>query len=570
MPAGCLVNQNNRKMDELSKRLDAIEKRLRKIEADLERVEMIACDHATLAAREKKHAGLAAEHARMQEEQQPEILVGFGQEGLHFETQIGGQGLALLGNLVLLFGVIFLNQWVVNLGQSFIGTVMGYLCAAALFLLARYATGKEHPFLGLLFRINAFILLFYITLMLHFFSSTPLIRSETPGLILLVGVVVAETAIAVRNRSELFTILTLLLAMVTAIVSDRTYIMLGMATLSAVLSTVLLYRLQWRIAFVISILLVYMTFILWFFNNPFMGHPLEARNSLQGGYIYLFASGILFALVPLMKLPVKSQPALQVSALWFNQLSFSLVLMLLVLQFFPDNYTGLFLIITACCLGYATFLRIRTGWMFGSAFYSLYGFMTLSIAIYGVVDFPDTYLYLALESLLVVSMALWFRNKLIVIMNGIMFMILLIAYFISPEHTSPVNFTYAFIPLITARVMNWKKERLEIKTDMLRNLYLVLGFAAVLYAMYNAVPSTWVTLAWTITAVAYFLFSFVIRNVKYRIMGIGMVIASAFHLFLVDLSRVEIAYRVLAFMFLAIISIMVSVFYTRQHRKQKE
>jgi uncharacterized membrane protein len=88
--------------------------------------------------------------------------------------------------------------------------------------------------------------------------------------------------------------------------------------------------------------------------------------------------------------------------------------------------------------------------------------------------------------------------------------------------------------------------------------------------VYNAVPSTYVTLAWTITAVLFFAFSFVIRNVKYRIMAIATVIASAFHLFLVDLSRVELAFRVLAFLFLAIISIGVSIYYSRQHRKHSE
>jgi hypothetical protein len=573
-------------MDELDKRLNAIEKRLSKIEADLERVEKTSREYAETTESTQKLAEAALEQAKTvlemantdghsagraaaKPEEILEPIFRLGEGGIHMESKIGGQGLALLGNLVLLLGIVFLTQWVINLGHSIIGNLIGYACTAVLFGLSRYP-GRSNPFLGRLFQVNAFLLLFLVTLRLHYFSSSPIIPNEGIALIVLIAVVTAELVISIRNRSELFTTMAILLVSITAIISNRTHVMLPLVTAAGVLSTILLYRLHWRPLFVITLLLVYLTFILWFFNNPIMGNPLEARNTHHMGYLYLLVCGSVFALVPLMKLPVKFQPGLPVVALWLNSLGFTFILLLLVLQFFSENYTYIFLLVTVLCLGYSIFLQVRKEWKFGSAFYSLYGFLALSIAIYGIAHFPDTFLFLALESLLVVSMALWFRNRLIVIMNGVLFMFLLVAYFVSKDHTDPVNFTYALIPLATARILNWKKERLEIRTEMLRNLYLILGFAAVLYAVYNAVPSTYVTLAWTITAVIFFAFSFVIRNVKYRIMAIGTVIAGAFHLFLVDLSRVEVAFRVLAFLFLAIISIGVSIYYSRQHRKQSE
>jgi hypothetical protein len=548
-------------MDELDKRLNAIEKRLSKIEADLERVEKTSREYAETTESTQKLAEAALEQAKTvlemantdghsagraaaKPEEILEPIFRLGEGGIHMESKIGGQGLALLGNLVLLLGIVFLTQWVINLGHSIIGNLIGYACTAVLFGLSRYP-GRSNPFLGRLFQVNAFLLLFLVTLRLHYFSSSPIIPNEGIALIVLIAVVTAELVISIRNRSELFTTMAILLVSITAIISNRTHVMLPLVTAAGVLSTILLYRLHWRPLFVITLLLVYLTFILWFFNNPIMGNPLEARNTHHMGYLYLLVCGSVFALVPLMKLPVKFQPGLPVVALWLNSLGFTFILLLLVLQFFSENYTYIFLLVTALCLGYSIFLQVRKEWKFGSAFYSLYGFLALSIAIYGIAHFPDTFLFLALESLLV-------------------------AYFVSKDHTDPVNFTYALIPLATARILNWKKERLEIRTEMLRNLYLILGFAAVLYAVYNAVPSTYVTLAWTITAVIFFAFSFVIRNVKYRIMAIGTVIAGAFHLFLVDLSRVEVAFRVLAFLFLAIISIGVSIYYSRQHRKQSE
>ena len=71
-------------------------------------------------------------------------------------------------------------------------------------------------------------------------------------------------------------------------------------------------------------------------------------------------------------------------------------------------------------------------------------------------------------------------------------------------------------------------------------------------------------------ALLFFAVSLLIKNVKYRYMALATIISAAFYLFRVDLARIEIAYRVIAFMFLAIISIGISVYYTRKIRKPED
>ena len=63
-----------------------------------------------------------------------------------------------------------------------------------------------------------------------------------------------------------------------------------------------------------------------------------------------------------------------------------------------------------------------------------------------------------------------------------------------------------------------------------------------LYALFEAVPRQYVILSWTITAVVYFLFSLLLRNIKYRWMAIFTMIAAAIYLFIVDLAHVGIIY----------------------------
>jgi len=51
-----------------------------------------------------------------------------------------------------------------------------------------------------------------------------------------------------------------------------------------------------------------------------------------------------------------------------------------------------------------------------------------------------------------------------------------------------VNFTLAFTALISARFINWKKERMDLKSETVRNTYLSIAFFTVLYALYKAFP----------------------------------------------------------------------------------
>jgi uncharacterized membrane protein len=87
--------------------------------------------------------------------------------------------------------------------------------------------------------------------------------------------------------------------------------------------------------------------------------------------------------------------------------------------------------------------------------------------------------------------------------------------------------------------------------------------------LFHSVPKQFITLSWTIAALLYFLLSFALKNVKYRYMALGTMICAAIYLFLVDLAHIEIIYRVLALLFLAALSIGISIYYTNRVKKQR-
>jgi hypothetical protein len=545
-----MADQDN-EMEKILRRLQSLEFRLSRMEA-------------TLSTNDNVNLYNPEELAQTED---PSLIADVSnEEEKGFESQIGRFGLAWLGNIVLLFGITFLSQYLMILGHRILSVLLGYIAAAAIFYIANYIK-KTNGHLSFMFRMNAQILLYFITLRLHFFSASPVLSNKTISLILLLALVAFQVFLSIRNRSQAFAALAVIFALATAIVSDATHFMLPLTTFAAAGAIYFYYRFNWEPLVIVTILLAYITFFLWLFGNPLIGHPMQIIAEQHFGIIYLFGLGACFSFALLLRKRDGTSDDFLIGVTFTNGILFTLLLLLVVLRFFSTDYVALFAVITVCCLIYSTFLHSRSDWNFASAFYALYGFMAMSIALYGIFGFPRVYLLLSVQSLIVVSMALWFRNKLIVIMNSLLFLTILILYFLSAKSINGVNFSFALIALVSARIINWKRSRLQIETDLIRNLYMIEGFLMVLIALFHAVPRHFVSLSWTMAGLLYFLLSIMLKNVKYRYMALGTMICAAFYLFIVDLARIEIIYRVLALLVLAAISIGISIYYTNRIKK---
>jgi hypothetical protein len=251
-------------------------------------------------------------------------------------------------------------------------------------------------------------------------------------------------------------------------------------------------------------------------------------------------------------------------------LGFTLILALIIISYFLENYVPVFVSITLFCLMYSIILKLRSSVKITASMYVLYGFLAMSVAIFGIYGLPKSYPLFAAQSLLVVSMALWFRSRFMVIMNTFLFLFFMIFYLKEPSWSNTTNFSFMLVALISARVINWKKERLNIKTEFVRNLYLLSGFIMTLIAFYHAFPPIYVTASWVIAAILFFLLSVLIKNVKYRWLAIATMVASVVRLVFVDMSSINIGYRVLVFLSLALISISLSVVYTKFYIRKKK
>jgi len=483
------------------------------------------------------------------------------------ESNIFEYGLAWFGSLVLLFGIIFLSNFARNYMNGLFASLIGYGAVTGVFFLAWYLR-NSFAHLSFMLNLSAHLLLYYITLRLYFFIDNPVIPVKGVIIVLLLAVICAQIYFAILKNSELLATIALLLFLSTALFADESFVSLPLMILTAAFSLFLFTRFGWWRLMIATLIFVYSAQIIWLLNNPVMGHPIGAFAAHSYNLVSLFAYGLIYSTVPMIRQKGKFPDSIFPATILINGISFSAGLLFVIVSFYMNSYVWIFTMIFVLCLFYSIFLKYRTNRVFEPAFYAIYSFMALSIAVYGYSKLPNALWLLSMQSLLVVSWALWFRSKIIVVMNTVLFICILTIYMIFYPSVDKVNFAFVITAFISARIINWKKERLTLKTEMLRNTYLIALFLTMLFALYHAVSRQYVTLSWTGAAVFYFIMSLILKNFKYRWMAISTVVVTGFYLFFVDFSHLETGYRVLAFLCLAVISIGASLYFTKRIRKK--
>lgn len=517
-------------------------------------------------ARLELHLGLAPDRLEHPPSAEPSDLPGPEKaEGPGLEQKIGEFALAWVGSIIFLLGIVFLMVYTISLGYDTLASALGYLATMGFYFLSRVWL-QTLPYISRVLTSSSVALLYFTTLRLHYFSARPIIESAAFALVLLLIAVGFHLGFALKRDSQWLAGLAVLFGYLSALLSGVTHIGLPLVVVMSALSVYLAVTRRWWTLLNFSILFAYTAHLLWLINNPVLGHPIRAVAEHQYNLVYLFAYAAIFSWPGLRFTEETAFEPSAIGAVAFNCLGFSALSSMVVMALFQDRFAAVYLGVALLFLVSAVWQWTQSHHNFSPSVYACFGYMALSVALYGYAGIPTAYFWLALQSLLVVSMSLWFRSKLLVVVNFFIFLGILGAYLVLSPSSNIANFTFAAVAHASARIMNWQKDRLTLRTKNLRNLYLIIAFIFVLYGIHHAVPPSYVTLSWTAAAVVYFLLSLLLRNIKYRWMAIAAVFLTILYLFLVDLARLDPRYRVAAFLFLGIIALAISLFYTRFRR----
>jgi len=323
------------------------------------------------------------------------------------------------------------------------------------------------------------------------------------------------------------------------------------------------WRWQWTHVFIYGICLTYFTHFLWFINNPFLGNTIEFVSAPQANIFFILIYSGIYGLANLFRPDNKSEDSALITSTLLNSLaSYSFFLLLTIVKFnaalAPSHLSAAVLYLL-----FSIVFWIREKSKYATFFYAITGYMAMSIAITVQFERPDFFIWLNWQSLIVISTAIWFRSKFIVVANFFIFLVIFITYLVMVGALSLVSLGFGIVALISARILNWKKHRLELKTELMRNAYLTTAFFIFPYALYQLVPGGYVILAWLAVSLMYYLLSLLLKNNKYRWMAVLTILLTVLYVFIIGIINLEGVLRIVSFLVLGIILISLSLVYTR-------
>ncbi len=482
------------------------------------------------------------------------------------EFRIGEYWLAQVGAVIILMGIAFFISYPIPGIAALFASFLGYIAVAGLLGLSHF-WHKEYLYLSNILFGGGLVLLYFATLRLHFFSPRPVITNETAGLLLLVIVLSVILYIAVKRQSMAITGITLFLCYASSLFSVYAHFTLIFITATTAVSIYLLIKYNWHSIAILSLIMANITHLLWLFNNPVLGNTIKPVAEHHFNLAYLTIYGAMFGLCNIFRDKNSYSNFFEILLTAFNGLGIFLIGGLNILNYFKPQ-TSLF--------GFLTFIFFftlavlnwkRTRGNYSTAYYSCFAYIALSIGIFTQFNFPDYFIWLGLQSLLVIISALWFRSKIIVMANLFIYLLINVIYLRFTDSNNWINLSYAVTSLTSARVLNWKKQRLEIKTDLMRNIYLISAFIIVLYGLYHAVPAKYISLSWIGAAIFYLIMSIILKNIKYRWMAILTIFATVIDIILIDISRFSAGFRIIIFLAVGFTILFLSFYYARFRKK---
>ncbi len=491
------------------------------------------------------------------------------EEKENLEFQIGQFWLGRIGVFTLTLGLMFLYTLISHAGHPFTATALGYFFVIILGILAHYLK-KDYVFFPLHLIGGAMALTIFVTLKLHYLTDVPVLKNEILTLILIYLFIAANLVISVRLSSIPLIMLNIVMGIITAFIANHSVLIFAVLLSTAIFSVYLRVKLRSKTGFLFLMLLTYFSHLLWLINCPMVTGELKLVLTNPENLYFLVGYLFAFALGNILRPDKDAEDHLTILSSFVNS-GVGFVL-LSVITFFhqAENLVLFHLLISMAFLGLASVFWITEKSRYSTFFYSIAAYLALTITIVAHFKIPNAFIWLSWQSLLVVTTALWFRSKIIVLANFFIFLIILLAFLILAGEISMVSISFGLVAILSARVMNWQKQRLMLRTEFMRNAYLVVAFFVFPWTLYHSVPQGYVAISWIVLALGYYSLSVILKIPKYRWMALSTLLLTALYVILLGIFRLTPEYRVLSLLGLGLVLLVISLLYTRFRAKSSK
>ena len=541
-------SNDNSALQEILEHLKKLDGRISKIESRLSREEF---DHET--------EEIIEEAEKIDSSEREEEL----------EFQIGQFWAAKVGIWVLIIGFASLLTLPFEDLPTGLPAIAGFVLSFIMLGLSRFKKETFEHLSGYLVG-GGLVVLFIAVMRLHYFGIEKSIDSLPIVIALLLIVTVLTITIGIRRNSFNIAGVGITLGYAIAVLSGSPYFIFTIIALSALVLVYLKLKYEWNFLLFYGMFLAYLTHLIWFINNPFIGNTIETLKEPGSNFIFLLLYILIFSLANLLDKKDKEEDIISSGITILNcSAGFGLLFLESVITS-PVAFSVYHLIASVILLGIAIAFWTKRKSMYSTFFYAMLGYSALSIAIIGQFAKPDFIIWLCWQSLLVVSTAVWFRSKFIILANFVIFLLIFLAYLLVGETVGSISMSFGIVALLSARILNWQKDRLELKTEQMRNAYLLSALLIIPYSLYEMIPSGLVSLSWIGAAVVYYILSLLLHNKKYRWMALATFMLTVIYVFVLGVTSAETSLKIISFLVLGAVLIIVSLLYSRNRLKNKQ
>jgi hypothetical protein len=544
MPADAPLSEENR----------ALHERLALLEARIARLEALAQPPVAPAASRKPDI--------------PAVQTADERSGADFELEVGQNWFARVGILALAAGGAFLlAQPFPNLPAG-IPSVAGFVFAALLLAVAHWGQ-RSFELVASQVRGAAMALLVFAALRLFYFGAHPALGLETlAGRAVLAGIAALNFAIAIRHGSPRLFVLALLGAATLAVATGTARVVLPATAMLAALVTWVCIRHRWPAVTWAGIVATTGMYVTWALDFPARGGAWHVATGPLVAPEFLLLNAVLLAFGALARSGAADDDEVSSGAIaLFNGAATYAVFLLHTAKAFAPQFALLHTVAFVVFLGLAVLFWTQQRSRASTFFYAMTGYLALSFAIIKIAAVPDVFVWLALQCVLVIATAIWFRSRFIIVANFLIYVAIVLAYMAFQQRETGISIGFGVVALVSARVLNWQKHRLELKTELMRNAYLASAFAIFPYALAHLVAAKYIALAWVGLALAYYALNVLFQNQKYRWMGHGTLLLTTVYVATVGSRQFEPVYRVLSFLALGSALLIVSLTLTRRRQR---
>jgi hypothetical protein len=472
---------------------------------------------------------------------------------------------AKLGIFVFLIGWLIANTLPYEGINQLFPVIAGLVVGLSTIFTATFVKNKFPHISGWILG-SGFAIIYIAFLRLHFFSPEPIVMNLIPILVLIYIVSIALVFSGIKWNSPYITAFGFSLGYLSALIGEQSILIFLTITLIAVQSGYLKIKLNWNGLFNFAIVTSFVVHLMWFINNPLIGNSLEIQINNPINLIFILIYLVIFTSAYFADKKYEESLPTALSILVITSMSYGLFLLITILSA-PMLGQVYNLLASIIFIAFAIMFYIKKSSKSATFYYAMTGYAALSVAIILQFDQPDFYVWLCWQSLLVVSTAVWFRSKFIIVANFFIFLLIFFAFLILAGVTSGISLSFGVVALLSARVLNWQKDRLELKTEQMRNAYLLTALLIIPYSLYHLFPSGFVAFGWIVVAILYYIFSLLLKNVKYRYMSLATFLLTVGYVFVLGITSGETVNKILSFLVLGAALVIISIIYTRNKNK---